>query len=117
MLAIVDITVLLARIQFRVDDEDTYHAAYECLSTGEQLCSDYGYAGGYRWLSGAYYTLGAAMVNAKMYSTAIYPLRKACALLEKDSSRIATDAGKLQLCRRYEILGACCERDNRFEVI
>lgn len=115
LLTFVDIMVLMSRLLFDVDDEDSYSQAYEYLSTGEQLCAEFGYTGGYRWLSGAFYMIGVALFNAGQYEAANYPLRKACALLEKDSDRAATDAGKLQLCRRYEILGTSCNRSKHFE--
>lgn len=112
----IDIMVLLARMRFQLDDEDSYYASYEDLATAEQACEEFGYSAGYRWVSGAFYILGAAMANASMYSSAIYPLRKACTLLEKSSSYASSETGRLHLAKRYEILGTCCRKDNRFEV-
>ncbi|KAJ8658660.1 hypothetical protein O0I10_005700 [Lichtheimia ornata] len=111
----IDIMVLLARMRFQLDDEDSYYASYEDLATAEQACEEFGYPAGYRWVSGAFYILGAAMANASMYASAIYPLRKACTLLEKSSSYAASETGRLHLAKRYEILGTCCRKDNRFE--
>lgn len=112
----IDIMVLLARMRFQLEDEDSYYASYEDLATAEQACEEFGYSAGYRWVSGAFYILGAAMANASMYASAIYPLRKACTLLEKSSSYAASETGRLHLSKRYEILGTCCRKDNRFEV-
>ncbi|KAI7881930.1 hypothetical protein K492DRAFT_215978 [Lichtheimia hyalospora FSU 10163] len=111
----IDIMVLLARMRFQLEDEDSYYASYEDLATAEQACEEFGYSAGYRWVSGAFYILGAAMANASMYASAIYPLRKACTLLEKSSSYATSETGRLHLAKRYEILGTCCRKDNRFE--
>ena len=116
MSALVEIMVLLSQMQFEIDDQDSYQNAYENLSTAEEFCSEIGFSSGYRWLSNAFYKIGASMYNNDMYADAIYPLRKACTLLEKDSTRAATDAGRLQLCKRYDVLGSCCQKDKQFEV-
>ncbi|KAI8150319.1 peptidase family C50-domain-containing protein [Fennellomyces sp. T-0311] len=115
MSALVEIMVLLSRMQFDIDDPDSYQNAYEHLSTAEEMCSEIGFSNGYRWLSTAFYRIGVSMYNDEMYSDAIYPLRKACALLEKDGARAMSDAGRLQLCKRYDVLGSCCQKDKRFE--
>ncbi|CAO3592950.1 unnamed protein product [Absidia cylindrospora] len=115
MLTFVDIMILLAKIQYNVKDENTYYQAYDFLATAEQLCSDYGFSAGYRWISATYYTLGAEMVTLDSLASAVYPLRKACSLLEKDSGRLNSDAGKLQIAKRYEVYGTCCQKNGDFE--
>ncbi|KAI8890027.1 hypothetical protein K501DRAFT_169500 [Backusella circina FSU 941] len=115
MLSFIDIMTLLAKIQFDIDDEHTHEQAYDYLSTAEEVCADATFTGGYRWISAAYYTLGASMYTAKYYANAIYPLRKSCTLLEKDTQRISTDEGRLQLCKRYEILGNSCQKKDTFD--
>lgn len=107
--------VLLARMTFNINDESTYQQAYEHLSTAEQMCADVKISSGYRSLSASYYHIGATMIKAETFAGAIYPLRKSCTLLEKDTERISTDEGKLQICKRYEILGTCCQKNERFE--
>jgi tetratricopeptide (TPR) repeat protein len=107
--------VLLARMTFNINDESTYQQAYEYLSTAEQLCAELKISSGYRWLSGSYHHFGITMIKTELYAGAIYPLRKSCTLLEKDTERINTDEGKLQACKRYEILGTCCQKNERFE--
>lgn len=107
--------VLLARINFNIGNEETHHQAYEYLLTAEQLCAEVKFTEGYRWLSVSYYNLGATMIKTELFSSAVYPLRKSCALLEKDVERVNTDEGKLQICKRYEILGTCCQKNERYE--
>lgn len=107
--------VLLARINFNISNEETHHQAYEYLLTAEQLCAEVKFTEGYRWLSVSYYNLGATMIKTELFSSAVYPLRKSCALLEKDVERVNTDEGKLQICKRYEILGTCCQKNERYE--
>lgn len=114
MISFIDIMVLLTRMHFNIHNEDTHNQAYEYLSTAEQLCADIKFPEGYRWLSVSYYNLGATMIKAELFSSAVYPLRKSCSLLEKDTERINTDEGKLQICKRYEILGTCCQKNERF---
>lgn len=116
MLTFVDIMILLAKIHYNAKDENTYYQAYDYLANAEQLCSDHGYSAGYRWISATYYTLGAEMIALNSLVSAIYPLRKACSLLEKDSQRMCSDAGKLQLAKRYEVFGTCCQKNGDFEV-
>ncbi|GAA5799445.1 hypothetical protein HPULCUR_004860 [Helicostylum pulchrum] len=115
MISFIDIMVLLARMNFNIADEDTHHEAYEYLASAEQMCSQVKFMEGYRWLSGSYYNLGATMIKTELYSSAIYPLRKSCSLLEKDTERMNTDEGRLQISKRYEILGTCCQKNERFE--
>ncbi|KAI9244467.1 hypothetical protein BDA99DRAFT_448436 [Phascolomyces articulosus] len=115
MSAFVETMVLVARMRFDIDDEDSYDNVYEDLSTAEDLCVFNGFSNGYRWISNAYYKVGVTMHNAEMFAAAVYPLRKACSLLEKDDSRASNDSGRLQLCKRYEVLGTCCQKDKRFE--
>ncbi|KAI9319353.1 hypothetical protein BX666DRAFT_1854216 [Dichotomocladium elegans] len=115
MMAYVDTMVLMARLKFQVEDEETWFTAFEDLSTGQQACEELGYSSGYRWLSGAFYMFGAALANARFYADAIYPLRKSCTMLEKSLPYVTTEAGRLQLAKRYEILGSCCKKDSRFE--
>ncbi|KAI8639656.1 hypothetical protein BD408DRAFT_349538 [Parasitella parasitica] len=115
MTSLVDIMVLLARMQFSIKDEDSFSQAYEYLSTAEQMCAEKEFTSGYRWLSGSYYNLGTAMIKAEMYSQAIYPMRKSSSTLEKDTERANSDEGRLQLCKRYEILGICCQKTKRFD--
>ncbi|KAG2223166.1 hypothetical protein INT45_011512, partial [Circinella minor] len=115
MSAFVETMVLVSRMRFDIDEEDTYDQVYEDLSTAENMCVFNGFSNGYRWISNAYYKVGVAMHNIEMYAQAVYPLRKACALLEKDDTRATTDSVKLQLCKRYEVLGTCCQKDKRFE--
>jgi hypothetical protein len=110
MLSFIDIMSLLAKIQFNIDEESSHEQAYDYLSTAEEVCADAGFTSGYRWISGTYYTLGASMYTAKYYTSAVYPLRKSCTLLEKDTNRISTDEGRLQLCKRYDVLGDCCQK-------
>lgn len=114
MISFIDIMVLLTRMHFNIHDEDTHNQAYEYLSTAEQLCAEIKFPEGYRWLSVSYYNLGATMIKAELFSSAVYPLRKSCSLLEKDTERINTDEGKLQICKRYEVLGTCCQKNERF---
>lgn len=114
MISFIDIMVLLTRMHFNINNEDTHSQAYEYLSTAEQLCADIKFPEGYRWLSVSYYNLGATMIKAELFSSAVYPLRKSCSLLEKDTERINTDEGKLQICKRYEILGTCCQKNERY---
>ncbi|KAI9309057.1 hypothetical protein BJ944DRAFT_254223 [Cunninghamella echinulata] len=111
----VDIMILVAKLQFDVKNENTYHQVYDYLSNAEQFCSDNGFPSGFRWISASYYTFGAAMVTSNIIAQAVYPLRKACTLLEKDTDRCNSDTGKLQLARRYEVLGTCCQREGDFE--
>jgi tetratricopeptide (TPR) repeat protein len=115
LISFIDIIILLARIQFNLDEESTYLQAYEYLSTAEQMCAEKKFNEGYRWLSGSYYNLGTAMIKAELYKNAIYPLRKSSSLLEKDPERANSDEGKLQLCKRYEILGICCQKNKHFD--
>ncbi len=115
MISYIDIMVLLSKINFNVNKEETHHQAYDYLLTAEQLCADVKFTEGYRWLSVSYYNLGATMIKTELFSSAVYPLRKSCALLEKDTERINTDEGKLQICKRYEILGTCCQKNQRYE--
>lgn len=115
MLTFVDILVLLSRMMFDVDDEDSYSQSYDYLSFAEQVCADVGYSGGYRWLSNAYYMIGGLLFRAGHCEAANYPFRKSCALLEKDTERVATDTGKLQLCKRYEALGVSNQASKYFE--
>lgn len=115
LISFIDIMALLARIQFNLDEENTYQQAYEYLSTAEQMCAEKKFNEGYRWLSGSYYNLGTAMIKIELYKNAIYPLRKSSSLLEKDTQRASSDEGKLQLCKRYEILGICCQKNNLFD--
>lgn len=107
--------VLLARMNFNIADDNTHHQAYEYLSSAEQMCTQVNFPAGYRWLSGSYYNLGATMIKTELFSSAMYPLRKSCSLLEKDTERINTNEGRLQLCKRYEILGTCCQKNERYE--
>ncbi|KAI8093675.1 uncharacterized protein BX664DRAFT_259957 [Halteromyces radiatus] len=115
LLIFVDIMVLLAKIYFDANDDNTYYQAYDYLASAEQICSEHGLSSGYRWISATYYTLGAAMVTSSIIPSAVYPLRKACTLLEKDPGRISSDAGKLQLAKRYEVFGTCCQKNGDFE--
>lgn len=115
-LTFVDIMILLAKMQYNVNDENTCHQAYDYLAKAEQLCSESEITAGYRWISGLYYTLGTEMVTLNSLSSAMYPLRKACSLLEKDAGRLNSDAGKLQLAKRYDIYGTCCQKNGDFEV-
>ncbi|KAI9473967.1 MAG: hypothetical protein EXX96DRAFT_488262 [Benjaminiella poitrasii] len=117
MVAFIDIMVLLARMQFNLNDDMSYQQSYDYLSTAEQLCAEKKFFRGYRYLSGSYYNIGTALIktNDTLYRHAVYPLRKACSLLEKDSERAQSDEGRLQLCKRYEILGVCCHKNKQFE--
>lgn len=115
LVSYIDIMVLLARMQFNIKDPDSYAQAYDHLTNAEDLCADKGYSSGYRWLSGSYYNLGTAMIKTDMYTEAIFPLRKSSSLLEKDTDRASTNEGRLQLCKRYEVLGICCQKTRRFE--
>ncbi|KAL7308034.1 separin protein, variant 2 [Mucor circinelloides] len=115
MISYIDIMVLLARIQFNIKDEDSYAQAYDHLTNAEEMCADKKYPSGYRWLSGSYYNLGTALIKTDMYAQAIFPLRKSSSLLEKDTERANTNEGRLQLCKRYEVLGICCQKTKRFE--
>ncbi|KAI9484690.1 hypothetical protein BDB00DRAFT_774403 [Zychaea mexicana] len=115
MSAFVETMVLLAHMRFDIDDEDSYGSAYENLSSAEEMCVFNGFSNGYRWVSNTYYKIGVTLHNAELYAGAVYPLRKACSLLEKDETRASTDTGRLQLCKRYEVLGTCCQKDKRFE--
>ncbi|KAI7907853.1 uncharacterized protein BX663DRAFT_528514 [Cokeromyces recurvatus] len=117
MVAFIDIMVLLARMQFDISDETSYQQSYEYLSTAEQLCAEKKFLKGYRYLSGSYYNIGTALIkkDERFFGHAIYPLRKACSLLEKDPERAQSDEGRLQLCKRYEILGICCHKNKQFE--
>ena len=115
MISFIDIIVLLARMCFNINKGNTHHTAYEYLSTAEQLCAKVHFTEGYRWLSISYYNLGATMIKTELYEGAIYPLRKSCVLLEKDTERINSEEGKLQICKRYEILGTCCQKNERFD--
>ncbi|KAI8366592.1 hypothetical protein BD560DRAFT_305936, partial [Blakeslea trispora] len=111
----VDIMILLSRLQFDVHQPESYPTAYEYLSTAEQMCIEKKCTDGYRWLSGAYYTIGTAIIKTEDYGAAIYPLRKSSSLLEKDLTRASTEEGRLQLCKRYEILGLCCHKHKDYE--
>jgi hypothetical protein len=115
LISFIDIMVLLARMQFNLDEESTYQQAYEYLSTAEQMCVEKKFNEGYRWLSGSYYNLGTSMIKIELYKNGIYPLRKSSSLLEKDQERANSDEGKLQLCKRYEILGICCQKNKLFD--
>lgn len=115
MISFIDIMVLLARMQFNIKDEDSFSQAYEYLSNAEQMCAEKKYTAGYRWLSGSYYSLGTAMIKTEMYSQAVYPMRKSSSILEKDTERANSNEGRLQLCKRYEILGICCQKNKCFE--
>ncbi|GAN04654.1 conserved hypothetical protein [Mucor ambiguus] len=115
MISYIDIMVLLARMQFNIKDQDSYAQAYDYLSNAEEMCADKKYTSGYRWLSGSYYNLGTAMIKTDMYTEAIFPIRKSSSLLEKDTERANTNEGRLQLCKRYEVLGICCQKTKRFE--
>ncbi|CAO3592351.1 unnamed protein product [Absidia cylindrospora] len=106
----VDTMILLAKLHFDARNDTTYHQAYDCLATAEQICSDHMVSSGYRWISATYYTLGAGMITIHSLSNAVYPLRKSCMLLEKDSERMNLKAGKIQLVKRYEVLGTCCQK-------
>ncbi|ORX55551.1 hypothetical protein DM01DRAFT_253400 [Hesseltinella vesiculosa] len=110
LLTYVDTMILLSKTAFDVKREVSHYQAFDYLAPAEQICTDNGFASGYRWISSAYYTLGAAMVTAGNLSSAVYPLRKACTLLEKDEQRSQSDAGRLQLTKRYEVLGTCCQK-------
>lgn len=115
MISFIDIMVLLARMQFNIKDEDSFSQAYEYLSTAEQMCAEKKYTAGYRWLSGSYYNLGTAMIKTEMYSQAVYPMRKSSSMLEKDTERANSNEGRLQLCKRYEVLGICCQKNKCFD--
>ncbi|KAL9542009.1 hypothetical protein MBANPS3_008825 [Mucor bainieri] len=115
LISYIDIMVLLARMQFDIKDQESYAHAYDYLSNAEDMCADTQYTSGYRWLAGAYYNLGTAMIKADLYTDAIFSVRKSSSLLEKDVARASSNEGRLQLCKRYEVLGICCQKTRRFE--
>lgn len=106
--------VLLARLVFKIHDDETHSDAYEYLSTAERKCDQANFPEGYRWLSGSYYNLGAIMIKTEQYKSALHPLHKACNILKKDTERIQTPDGMMQLCKRFEILGTCCQKTEEY---
>ncbi|KAI8071039.1 peptidase family C50-domain-containing protein [Gongronella butleri] len=115
MLTYVDMNALLGKMVFDVKDDRTHLKAFDYLTAAEDLCTANGFASGYRWIASAYYAFGAAMVTAGTLVPAAHPLRKACSLLEKDTARCETDPGRLQLAKRYEVLGTCLQKTGEFE--
>lgn len=110
----VDTMILLARMEFNVNDEDTYQKAYEHLSSAELMCATRKFITGYRWISGCYYGFGVDLLKAKEYDHATYPIRKSCTMLEKDTERASSEEGRIQLCKRYECLGVCSQKNTHF---
>ncbi|KAI8988792.1 hypothetical protein BDB01DRAFT_719302 [Pilobolus umbonatus] len=113
ILSYIDIMILLGKIHFNVSNDNTHEQAYEYLSAAEQLCSEAKYSEGYKYISTAYFDLGAAMISNEQFNHAEYPLRKACSLLERDTEHVKSPEGKLQLCKTYQFLGNCCQKNKR----
>ncbi|SAL96545.1 hypothetical protein [Absidia glauca] len=111
LLTYVHTMIVLAKTHFDTTNDDAHYHAFEYLDAAERLCSDYGFFVGYRGISAAYYTFGAAFVKLDSVSKAVYPLRKSCTVLELVSERVSVDADKLQLVKRYEVLGSCFTKD------
>ncbi|ORZ20232.1 hypothetical protein BCR42DRAFT_322246, partial [Absidia repens] len=111
----VDTMILLTKLHFDARNDATYRQAYDRLAIAEQICSDHKVFSGYRWISATYYTLGAGMVTIHSPSSAVYPLNKSCMLLEKDTERVNSKAGIIQLVKRYEVLGTCCQKAGDLE--
>lgn len=116
LLTYVHIMIVLAKAHFDTTNEDAHYHAFEYLDAAERICSDYGFFVGYRGISAAYYTFGAALVKLDLVSKAVYPLRKSCTILELDSEQETVDADKLQLVKRYEVLGTCFIKGGDFKV-
>jgi hypothetical protein len=108
--------IVLAKTHFDTTNDDAHYHAFEYLDAAERLCSDYGFFVGYRGISAAYYTFGAAFVKLDLVSKAVYPLRKSCTVLELVSEQVSVDADKLQLVKRYEVLGTCFTKDGDSKV-
>jgi hypothetical protein len=116
LLTYVHIMIVLAKTHFDTTNDDAHYHAFEYLDAAERLCSDYGFFVGYRGISAAYYTFGTAFVKLNLASKAIYPLRKSCTVLELVSEQVSVDADKLQLVKRYEVLGTCFTKDGDSKV-
>ncbi|KAI8341774.1 peptidase family C50-domain-containing protein [Chlamydoabsidia padenii] len=115
LLTYVHVMIVLAEIQFDPLNDDTIYQALEYLESAEHLCSDFEFSGGRRAISAAYYTLGSKMVKMEVVSKAVYPLRKACTILEMVSAQMVSDRDQLQLVQRYKILGTSFQKGGNFK--